>query len=112
MAAFSLRAESACATLDRAFSLPLEREAIEAAVEHLIDLLDQMDGDPDQEPNGDELDGINSEDDWWDHAAWSGEPGCPISDPGEDLGDHERDAAVRAFYGIDQTQLPWRLCHL
>jgi hypothetical protein len=39
-----------------AFIVPDTREAIELAVEALIGRLDEMDGDPDLEPNGDELD--------------------------------------------------------
>ena len=41
-----------------------------------------MDGDPDVELNGDELDGTRGEDDFCDHNAnWLGQPGCPVSDP-------------------------------
>jgi hypothetical protein len=49
----------------------------------MIDHLDEMDGDPDLEANGDELDGSLGEDDFCDHNAdWLGHPGCPLSDPG------------------------------
>jgi hypothetical protein len=71
-------------TAAQAFVVPDSREAIELAVEALIARLDEADGDPDLEPNGDECDGTNAEDEflgghaggWWDG------PGCPISDPG------------------------------
>lgn len=57
------------------------RAAVEALIEAAILALDTLDGDPDFEFNGDELDGTAGEDDFVDHG-WSG-PGCPISDPGE-----------------------------
>lgn len=49
----------------------------------LIALLDRTDGNPDTEPDGDEIDGNFAEDDFCEHAStWLREPGCPISDPG------------------------------
>lgn len=52
----------------------------------LLDKLDDIDGDPDVEPNGDEQDGNLGEDDFCIHrpGMWGGGPGCPISDPGGD----------------------------
>lgn len=66
---------------DPAQTNPLSRESIEAAVETLVALLDLVDGDPDVEGNGDELDGSGaSEDEFIDHYGYG--PGCPVSDPG------------------------------
>lgn len=104
MTAFALR-------VDSARHIPANRAAIEAMVQDLIDLLDRIDGDPDLEPNGDELDGSRAEDDWWPHYDWSGEAGCPISDPGEEPGDREHERTVQAAWGIDQTQLPTACLH-
>lgn len=56
------------------------RAAIEAEIEHLIDMLDQIDGDSDLEPDGDEQDHGFAEDDFCRHLGNG--PGCPISDPG------------------------------
>lgn len=47
--------------------------------EQLVETLDVVAGDPDLEPNGDELDGDGGEDDFMQHAANG--PGCPIADP-------------------------------
>lgn len=89
------------------------RQLIANEIERLIALLDSLDGDPDLEANGDELDGTAGEDDFCDHSNWLGEPGCPVSDPGggnvEDEGqmgagqDYYRTLPV---YGVDQTQGP------
>lgn len=65
----------------QAFVVPDTREAIELAVEALIQRLDEQDGDPDAELNGDELDCSFAEDDFCDHATAFPGPGCPISDP-------------------------------
>ncbi|WP_374411942.1 hypothetical protein [Novosphingobium colocasiae] len=57
---------------------PVNRAAIEAAVFELIDLLDMLDGDPDEEE-------LDLEDSFaLSHLALgnAGGPGCPISDPG------------------------------
>ena len=59
-----------------------DRAQIEAFIEVAIRLVDLADGDSDVELNGDELDGINSEDDFMDHSHWQLAPGCPIADPG------------------------------
>lgn len=70
----------------------LPRPALARLVERAIDHMDQQDGDPDLEPNGDELDTGNAEDEHWTAAPWGmGGPGCPISDPGEDEHDQEDD---------------------
>ncbi len=61
-----------------------------------------MDGDPDLEPNGDELDGTSGEDDFIDHnASWQGHPGCPVSDPPED------DTEDRCMAGDDGCSPVW-----
>lgn len=61
----------------------LTRHELESVVELLIDRLDTVDGDPDVEANGDELDGNGSEDDGCLHSLpiHLHGPGCPISDP-------------------------------
>lgn len=76
------------------------RESIEEAVAALIERLDAIDGDPDLEPNGDELDGSLSEEDFYDRQDPWGAAGCPVGDPGE----QEWRAIPR--FGIDQTTLP------
>lgn len=59
----------------------LPRPVLERLAQQIIDRLDDMDGDTDLEPNGDEEDGNLSEDD---DRYYSGEgAGCPIADPGE-----------------------------
>jgi hypothetical protein len=85
------------------------REDIEAAVEALLARLDEIDGDPDVERNGDELDGDISEDEFMYHGHDG--PGCPVSDPGGDtLDEHgeldESRGLARPVYGIDQTKCP------
>ena len=63
----------------------LPRPALARLVQHAIDRMDDIDGDPDLERNGDEADGSLGEDDFHDqNANWMGYPGCPMSDPGED----------------------------
>lgn len=70
----------------------LPRPFLAKLTQRLIDRLDDLDGDTDIEPNGDELDGTGGEDDFADrtrmHGSWHG-AGCPISDPPED-GDADR----------------------
>ena len=52
----------------------LPRPVLERLAQSIIDHLDDMDGDNDVEPNGDELDGNTSEDDFMDHGgAWAQE---------------------------------------
>jgi hypothetical protein len=57
-----------------------DRNQLEGFIAVAIDLLDLADGDPDLEPNGDELDGSLGEDDF--HAQFGFGPGCPVADPG------------------------------
>jgi len=84
----------------------LPRPVLARLTERMIERLDQLDGDPDIEPNGDELDGTGGEDDFIDrsgmHGSWHG-AGCPISDPPED-GDIDRctagDDGVFAGFGV------------
>lgn len=61
-------------------------EAVRNTIQRAIDALDDIDGDPDLEPNGDERDGNLSEDDFCVHrpGMWGGGRGCPIADPGGD----------------------------
>ena len=59
----------------------LPRAVLERLVQRAIERLDDMDGDPDTEPNGDEQDGsLHAEDEFM--LLYSDGPGCPISDPG------------------------------
>lgn len=57
------------------------RAELEGFVEVAIGLMDLADGNPDLEPNDDELDGSMGEDDFCDHNLVFAGPGCPISDP-------------------------------
>ena len=59
----------------------LPRDRIAAAIETMVAVLDVLDGDPDLEPNGDELDGSPAEDEFMEHYG-DGLCGCPVSDPG------------------------------
>lgn len=63
----------------------LDRPAVAMIATIAIDRLDQIDGDPEREPDGDEQDGTRAEDEPYDGHAYG--PGCPISDGGEDNGD-------------------------
>ena len=96
----------------------LPRPLLERLAQSIIDRLDDMDGDTDVEPNGDELDGNQSEDDFMDHGGgWGQEPGCPIADPGEGSnrtflcptldGEDQSFVIVPAPRGIDPTR--WRV---
>ncbi|MEJ7926371.1 hypothetical protein WG908_06310 [Sphingobium sp. AN641] len=63
----------------------LPRPALARLVQHAIDRIDNIDGDPDVEPDGEELDGLLGEDDFHpQNALWLGYAGCPIADPDED----------------------------
>jgi hypothetical protein len=62
----------------------LSRDALEGLVEDLIDRLDLADGDPEIEPNGDELDGSGTAEDDYHPGCDRHRPGCPISDPPEE----------------------------
>lgn len=87
---------------------------IAEAITILIDVLDLLGGDPDLEPNGDELDGTGAEDDFCPQKAPRSlqGPGCPLADPDEavdDKGcddtndDREEESHICLHYGIDQT---------
>ena len=98
-----------------ALPFPLNREAIADQIETLIAVLDALDGDADFEPDGDELDGNASEDDF---VAWPpewGAAGCPIADPGggnvedelqADAADGTELLKTLPRYGADQTKGP------
>ena len=84
-------------------------EAVRNTIQRAIDALDDIDGDPDLEPNGDELDGSLGEDDFCLHNALPGS-GCPISDPGGDEHDgREEEERLTPIYGVSQTGLPLNL---
>lgn len=96
----------------------LPRPMLERLAQSIIDRLDDMDGDTDVEPNGDELDGNRSEDDFMDHGGeWVQEAGCPIADPGEGSnrtflcptldGEDQSFVIVPAPRGIEPTR--WRV---
>lgn len=98
MADLSLRAESVPVTLpDDLIPIKLPpvlayivgadiapRRSVEQLIQKAIDALDELDGDPDLGPDGDELDGTGAEDDFCSQGDGSFAPGCPLSDPGED----------------------------
>ncbi|AGH49583.1 hypothetical protein G432_09290 [Sphingomonas sp. MM-1] len=86
----------------------LDRLRLEGVIEMAISLLDADDGDPDLEPNGDELDGTGGEDDFCNHSAYMSGPGCPIADPDVGIDDvpRDREAPLRPKYGIDQSAGP------
>ncbi|MEJ6010144.1 hypothetical protein [Novosphingobium aquae] len=102
----------------------LTRHELEGVVEMLMDRLDTVAGDPDIEPNGDELDGSDAEDDTY-HHNWPIHlhgPGCPISDPhaacddkpidAEEEGHLEDDRALSCptpIHGPDQRLVMHRL---
>jgi hypothetical protein len=68
----------------------LPRAELARLTDRLIERMDELDGDPDVELNGDEADGSGcSEDEFYPQANWQLHPGCPISDPGEDEHDRE-----------------------
>lgn len=94
----------------------LTRHELEALTERLLVALDQLEGDPDLEPNGDELDGDAAEDDFMDHSyRFRTEPGCPIADPDcavddqpcdEDFDqEHDYRQATRVIHGDDQRRV-------
>lgn len=62
-----------------------DRDKLSGFIEVAIGLLDFADGDPDFEPNGDELDANAAEDDFMAHKADG--PGCPIADPDKAIDD-------------------------
>lgn len=67
----------------------LPRPVLDRLTQRCIDRLDEMDGDLDLGPNGDELDGTGGEDDFVSYMLVDNSPGCPLSDPGEDNHDQE-----------------------
>lgn len=79
-----------------------ERDEVEQAVDRLIDLLDEKDGDPDREYNGDEHDTSDTEDELLSAYAYAGVhgPGCPLSDPGE----HSYPDNVDQGYYLDSSR--------
>lgn len=94
----------------------LPRPSLERLTARMIEVLDTMDGDPDLELNGDELDGSLGEDDFHNASTtpWTG-PGCPISDPGGDTLDEHGECPSddgtpllqpRPIYGPDQSTGP------
>lgn len=67
----------------------LPRPYLARLTERMIDRLDEIDGDPDLEAYGDELDGSLAEDDFhYQNANWLGYPGDP--DDAEDEHDREQ----------------------
>lgn len=103
----------------------LSRHQLEAAVELLIDRMDEIDGNSDVEANGDELDGSNAEDDYGgsSNVGIYDAPGCPIADPDlavDDSGcdedtDREPDDFDEAMtYDLDQSvpHPPWAVFSL
>jgi hypothetical protein len=78
-----------------------DRPKLAGFVEVAIGLLDAMDGDADEEANGDELDGSSAEDEFTRHEPNG--PGCPIADAGEDEGHSEQAAWIER---LDQTLPP------
>ena len=118
IALHSIRSASALPmTLALIPSLP--RPVLSRLVPHLIERLDEIDGDPDfQQADGDELDFNAAEDDFYDHSGWKCEAGCPVADPGEDddpggVEDEgetaeSEDSGHVGNYLTDQRILSWR----
>lgn len=95
----------------------LTRHELEALTERLIIALDELDGDLDVEPNGDERDGSAAEDDYG-SSCNTGEcaaAGCPIGDPDCAVDDqpcdedydqeHDYRTAPPMIYGDDQRRV-------
>jgi hypothetical protein len=72
---------SALALVGPGGRLELDRRTLETLAEVIVALLDIAEPEPDVEPNGDELDGNGSEDDFMLHYT-DDAGGCPLSDPG------------------------------
>ncbi len=71
------------------------RAVLAAVVEFLVNEIDLIDGDPDLEANGDELDGSMGEDDFCFHSTTDWGAGCPVSDPGGgNVTDERHDACL------------------
>lgn len=73
------------------------QQASSEAAEILLRRLDDIDGDPDLSPDGDELDGSLAEDDFSPKGTGISGPGCPLSDPGEDDNPAEEDDAAGQY---------------
>ncbi|MDT7536157.1 hypothetical protein OVY48_22435 [Sphingobium sp. SA2] len=59
----------------------LPRQSLARLVQQAIDRMDDLDGDPDLGPDGDELEGSRGEDDFHrQNADWQGYAGCPVAD--------------------------------
>lgn len=85
--------------LDAIPSLP--RPLLARMVQRMIDRIDELDGDTDVEPNGDEQDGSYCAEDEHDMpCGMEMAAGCPASDPGEE--DH-RTLAPPCYDGEDQS---------
>lgn len=82
----------------------LTRHEPESVVELLIDRLDTVDGDPDIEANGDELDGTAGEDDFYPHSGRRNHPGCTIGDPDAACDDFAIDAAEEGSLEVDEAE--------
>ena len=94
---------------------PESRTVLEQFVAAAIDLLDFLDGNPDEEPTGDELDGNGAEDDFCSHNLPMPGPGCPLADPDTGIEDEPHDGIAEDLeeeepdipaYGCDQTKGP------
>lgn len=85
MAAFPLQAESV-----RVIPMPRDRASIEATIERLIGLLDQLDGDPDEENANDLEDDFSLSPFALGFAEGRG-PGCAVADPDESVDDRPCD---------------------
>lgn len=68
-----------------------DRAKVEAFVEISISLIDLMDGDPDNELNGDETDHTQSEECFVEHSFHGAGPGCSVSDPDAEHDGSEHD---------------------
>lgn len=77
-----------------------DRAALVSFISVAIDLLDVVDGDPDVEANGDELDGNRAEDEFVRHAGNG--PGCPLSDPDMAVDD---DRCDEPFQDMEREQM-------
>lgn len=78
----------------------LDRPALEAVAQAAIDQLDDLDGDIDLEPNGDERDGSFGEDDFVNFNVMDLGAGCALADSGME---HRDDEQACCEYGLDQT---------
>lgn len=97
----------------------LPRPVLERLAQSIIDRLDDMDGDADVEPNGDEGDHSHSEDDCDPSRCYGIDigAGCPIADAGEGSnrtklsptldGEDQSLVIVPALRGIEPTR--WRI---